>query len=563
MKWNIEWADLKNIEYMIAECWRMSQRQMKHYCKDLIYQRELVFAGEIGVKFLEYICRKMDSGAEIDWAKLQKDVRYMQDLIKKGQNKDEHYWIKQYQKLTADLSLYFNTELGDAFTAQVAYKLKLNLNEEQKRLHQDLKTIEKICMACSWNHKSEIRKALSYLSRKEKNVFVSWLGDGFVHIVSERFGMKKKPNIPLEDQKNSVQLSSDPKQQTGKKAAGKAVVWIPILISFGFLCGYLFSQIREGHLDSKLQYLSAVFDQIKVGNTEKKEQEKEPPVGSFAAAVDAGSFSQQTVDQEKDSSGIQQIPDDQTDNGANGLTEGQDPHTESTGTEDEADDPNEDLVSDTANSGQESRQDQKMADSQPDILPQYQSFYQSYPDLFGWICIPGTEIDYPVMQSAEDSGKAERYFYLHRDYAGREDEQGSLFVESKSCGYPRDDNTVIYGHNMSNGRYFGMLEKYKEQSFLKNHPTIEFDTIYETGTYQIAAVLVTRVLYQEEKGFRYYQFYNYTADSEFQDCVDFIRQNQLYDTGVSLQYGDQLLMLSTCEYTKENGRLVVVAKKTG
>ncbi len=552
MKWNIEWADLKNIEYMIAECWRMSERQMKHYCKDLIHQRELVFAGEIGVKFLEHICRKMDTGAEIDWPKLQKDVRYMQDLIKNGQNQDENYWAKQYQKLTADLSFYFNTELGDAFTAQIAYKLKLNLNEEQKRLHQDLQTIEKICMACSWNHKSEIRKALSYLSRKEKNVFVSWLGDGFVHIVWERFGIKKKQNQPRKEQNDSVPLSSYTKQQTGKQAAGKAVLWIPVFISIGFFCGYLCSQIREGHLDAELEYLSAVFDQIKAGSTEKKEQEKEPSAGNFAATADAGSYQvsqipsdgqRQQLDQRKDLSGIQQIPDAQADDGSAGFDEGKDPDAESTGIEDESSDQNEDLV--------------------PEILPQYQSFYESYPDLFGWICIPGTEIDYPVMQSAQDSGKEERYYYLHRDYTGRENEQGSLFVESKSCGYPRDDNTVIYGHNMSNGRYFGMLEKYKEQSFLKKHPTIQFDTIYETGTYQIAAVLVTRVLYQEEKGFRYYQFYNYTTDSEFQDCMDFIQENQLYDTGVSLRYGDQLLMLSTCEYTKENGRLVVVAKRTG
>ena len=56
-------------------------------------------------------------------------------------------------------------------------------------------------------------------------------------------------------------------------------------------------------------------------------------------------------------------------------------------------------------------------------------------------------------------------------------------------------------------------------------------------------------------------FYNYSSKSEYQECLDFINENKLYDTGVDLQYGDKLLMLSTCEYSRENGRLVVVAKR--
>ena len=114
---------------------------------------------------------------------------------------------------------------------------------------------------------------------------------------------------------------------------------------------------------------------------------------------------------------------------------------------------------------------------------------------------------------------------------------------------------------MSNGQGFGILENYKEPDFFKNHPLIQYDTIYETGTWQIAAVIITRILYQDEEGFRYYRFYNYDSEQEFEECMRFVKENQLYDTGSQLQYGDQILMLSTCEYSKPNGRLVVVAKK--
>lgn len=107
-----------------------------------------------------------------------------------------------------------------------------------------------------------------------------------------------------------------------------------------------------------------------------------------------------------------------------------------------------------------------------------------------------------------------------------------------------------------------MLEQYKDPQFYRRHSLIEYDTIYETGSYQIVAVLITRILYQDEEGFRYYRFYNYHSKEEFSECADFVTENQLYDTGEQLRYGDQLLMLSTCEYSKPNGRLVIVARKT-
>ena len=157
----------------------------------------------------------------------------------------------------------------------------------------------------------------------------------------------------------------------------------------------------------------------------------------------------------------------------------------------------------------------------PDILPQYQSFYDKYPDLFGWLKITDTEIDVPVMQS-DDEERGEKYYYLHRDYTGKQSAEGSLFVDSGSNCYPQDQNTVIYGHNMSNGHIFGTLERFVN-----------------------------------------YDFFKYDTNDDFKECLEFIKENQLFDTGDELQYGDQILMLSTCEYSQENGRLVIVAKKVG
>ena len=71
----------------------------------------------------------------------------------------------------------------------------------------------------------------------------------------------------------------------------------------------------------------------------------------------------------------------------------------------------------------------------------------------------------------------------------------------------------------------------------------------------------TRILNENEAGFRYYRFFNYSSRAQFQECLDFVKENQSFETDSVLEYGDCILMLSTCEYSQENGRLVVVAKK--
>lgn len=195
--------------------------------------------------------------------------------------------------------------------------------------------------------------------------------------------------------------------------------------------------------------------------------------------------------------------------------------------------------------------------SRPQKLAQYKEMSELYPQLYGWLQIPDTQIDLPVMRSEGD-----REFYLHHDFTGAESAEGALFVDQVSSIYPQDDNTVIYGHNMKNGHIFGTLNMYRNVDFFQKHNEIHFDTIYETGIYEAIAVLKTRILNENEQGFRYYQFFQYDNEKEFEQCQDFIKANRLFDTESALEYGDKILMLSTCEYSQENGRLVVVARRT-
>jgi sortase B len=190
------------------------------------------------------------------------------------------------------------------------------------------------------------------------------------------------------------------------------------------------------------------------------------------------------------------------------------------------------------------------------ILSEYAILYNMYPNLRGWLTVDGTPIDYPVMQDTSGGD-----YYLTHDFEGKEDNRGALFVSADTTLEPLDKNIVVFGHNISDGTQFGELDRYLDYDFYTAHPTITFDTIYETGTYQIVAVVKTHVKTETEGGFRYYWSHGYEDQTEFQELVDFIGENSIYDTGEYLTYGDTTLMLSTCEYTVDNGRLVVIAKK--
>lgn len=191
----------------------------------------------------------------------------------------------------------------------------------------------------------------------------------------------------------------------------------------------------------------------------------------------------------------------------------------------------------------------------PDILPEYQMLYERNTDLAGWIKIDGTVIDYPVMQTTDNA------FYLNHDFEKESDKNGSIFLDSDCDVLRGSDNFILYGHHMRSGNMFGSLNKYKNESYFQEHPIIQFDTIYERGTYQIMYVFQSKVFSEEEVTFKYYQFINASSEKEFNSYMNEMAKLSLYDTGVSAFYGDKLLTLSTCDYQENKGRLVVVAKK--
>ncbi len=191
------------------------------------------------------------------------------------------------------------------------------------------------------------------------------------------------------------------------------------------------------------------------------------------------------------------------------------------------------------------------------VLKKYKELYKQNKDLAGWLSIEGTVINYPVMQT----GKKNADFYLHHDFEKKESDHGTLFVDARNDYVNRDTNLIIYGHNMRDGTMFGGLKSFMDQEYFKNHQKLVFDTIYEKAEYRIVAVCLSKVNYQDDHTFRYYNFLNASNKEEFQAFLANIQQLTVFDQKIDISYGDELLTLSTCNSYVQDGRLFLIAKK--
>lgn len=249
--------------------------------------------------------------------------------------------------------------------------------------------------------------------------------------------------------------------------------------------------------------------------------------------------------------------DDLSENGAQGESVAEDGETQSEETGEQADEVEEQSAENASQDGEESAQTGSGIPGENGghaILNKYADLYRENRDMAGWLSIEGTRIDYPVMQCEDDE------FYLHHNFYWEESKYGCLFVRDRA-NLEDGTNFVIYGHNMRDGSMFGDLDLYGEEEFYKAHPLISFDTLYEERTYEIMAVYRSRVYREEDEAFKYYQFYEAETEEEFEDFYQNCKELSLYDTGVSAEFGDTFLTLSTCAYHVTDGRFVVVAKK--
>lgn len=186
----------------------------------------------------------------------------------------------------------------------------------------------------------------------------------------------------------------------------------------------------------------------------------------------------------------------------------------------------------------------------------YAKAYAANEDMVGWLVIPDTKIDYPLMWTPGDEN-----YYLYRDFNKRENKNGSLILDTDSSLTPLTTNLIIHGHNMKSGEMFGNLTDYEDPEYFAKHPQIILYTKECARNYEIIAVFRSQVYKKSDQVFKFYQFFQAPTEKEFHDFYGNIKELSLYDTGVDATFGDRFLTLSTCVYHVKNGRFVIVAKE--
>lgn len=171
-------------------------------------------------------------------------------------------------------------------------------------------------------------------------------------------------------------------------------------------------------------------------------------------------------------------------------------------------------------------------------------------DCIGYLEVPETSISYPIMQTRDNPN-----FYLKHEFNRNYSFYGTPYL-SAYCDLKKSDNLIIYGHNINGGKMFGALEQYREKKFFGRHKKIYFTTD-QKREYEVFAVMSVNI-----KEFEYWKFVMARDEKDYDEFVEKVLEHGLWNIGEKPKYGEQTLMLSTCDNGKgDDWRIVVVGKK--
>lgn len=210
--------------------------------------------------------------------------------------------------------------------------------------------------------------------------------------------------------------------------------------------------------------------------------------------------------------------------------------------------------------------------SSKEILPSFKKLLEINPDTVGYLKIDGTAIDYPVVKGTDND------YYLTHDFYREKSKSGSVMMDCNCVVSPdgHSGNMVLYGHNMAVGTFFACLSEYwrtlydsydePSMQFYKDHPTITFNTLYEEAEWKIFGIGLFNIY--EEYGEVYSNYNNkhdFTSRDDFNHfIIDLMDRSDIF-TDVDIEYGDDILTLSTCYWPfrsdMDNVRLAIFARK--
>jgi sortase B len=187
------------------------------------------------------------------------------------------------------------------------------------------------------------------------------------------------------------------------------------------------------------------------------------------------------------------------------------------------------------------------------MLPKFQPFYDRNSDIKGWLTIPGTAIDLPVVEAADND------YYLTKGFDKQDDYHGALFLDFRDSVSQQSKNLIIYGHNMQDGLMFHDLRDFQLIDTYKTSSVITFYTIYGEYQWKVFAAFMANT--EPKQGYVFnYLITDFSSDSSFTSFITEVKARSLFNIPVDVQPGDSILTLSTCAYEFDGERLVVMAR---
>ncbi len=208
-------------------------------------------------------------------------------------------------------------------------------------------------------------------------------------------------------------------------------------------------------------------------------------------------------------------------------------------------------------------------DTEDDNVPDYSALIEQNRDFVGWIKVPNTEINHPVVQYVDND------YYLDHSFEKKYDYRGAIFMDYRNDPVNLDSNTIIYGHNAYDTTMFSELVQYEDIEFYKKAPVFEFNTVEGNYKWKIYGVFITNATASEDNGYIFNYIYPYMDGENFNGFIEEIDKRRLYTTDVDITDDDKMLILSTCvrtldyrykdengknKYYRANARLVVLAR---
>lgn len=172
-----------------------------------------------------------------------------------------------------------------------------------------------------------------------------------------------------------------------------------------------------------------------------------------------------------------------------------------------------------------------------------QELNKSYPQVKARLLIENLDMDYPVVQGEDND------YYLNHDYTGSYHPFGSVFMDVRNSSDFKDQNTIVYGHNVKSGNVFNPLNKYRDEKYVEDNPYIIIDSLEGRFTYEIFAVY-------EANQYEDYRLPSYDEE-DFEQFISRIEEKNFLDRQLPNK-DDKILTLSTCSDIDD--RMVVQAK---